>query len=193
MIVDIAHPSVGVIGYSDGYCPFKVAQSDWVKILGDLGYGDYFLMEIPLKGVPERRGMQKALEHLKSAWAHFEQGNDDETLGSCYKIFEYLAKKKNSNNPDRNAFDKMLGGISHEEQRKRLQALMHDLCHFLSLGRHEPGTEDVILDEKESEYALILSQATLSYLAKLMRETSAKQLSEALPLKSSRPSKKPSA
>jgi hypothetical protein len=170
MIADIVQPIMGVPGYSDGYCPFKVAQSDWVKILGELGYGDYFLMEIPLKGVPEKRRMQKALEHLKAAWEHFEQGNDDETLGSCYKAFEYLAKKKKCKDPDQNAFEKILENIPEVEKRRRLKLLMHDLCKFLSLGRHEPGTEKVILDERESEYAIILSQATLGYLAKVMLE-----------------------
>jgi hypothetical protein len=37
LINDISYPSVGVSGYSDGYCPFKVAQSDWEKTLIDLG------------------------------------------------------------------------------------------------------------------------------------------------------------
>lgn len=174
MIVEIVPVSIGVSGHSDGYCPFKVAQSDWVKILGELGYGDYFLMEIPLKGVPRGRGMQKALEHLKAAWEHFEQGNDDETLGSCYKAFEYLAKRSKYQHPDQNAFEKLLGAIPEQEKRRRLKNLMHDFCQFLSLGRHEAGSEAVMLDGRESEYGLILTQATLSYLAKLMRETTAK-------------------
>jgi hypothetical protein len=173
-ITEVASVAVGVGSFSGGYCPFEVPQSKWVKALGELGYGEYFLMEIPLKGVPHRRGMQKPVEHLKAAWEHFEQGNDDETLGRCYKVFEYLAKKNKFAHPDQNAFEKILGTIPEEGKRKRLKMLMHDLCQFLTLGRHEPGTETVLLDERESEYALILSQATLSYLAKSMRETPAK-------------------
>jgi hypothetical protein len=173
-ITDICLVQVSVPGYGGVYCPFKIPQSDWVKNLKDLGYGDYILMEIPLKGVPDRRGMQKAVEHLKAAWEHFEQGNDDETLGSCYKAFEYLAKKCDCKDPDQNAFEKILSTIPEEEKRRRLKLLMHYICHFLSLGRHEPGTEAVMLDGRESEYGLILSQASLSYLAKMMRETAAK-------------------
>jgi hypothetical protein len=37
LINSIFYPSVGVVGYSDGYCPFKVAQSDWEKTLEALG------------------------------------------------------------------------------------------------------------------------------------------------------------
>jgi len=173
-ITTLTGVAVNVAEYSEPYCPFRVPQSDWVKILKDLGYGDYFLMEIPLKGVPDRRGMQKAVEHLKAAWEHFEQGNDDETLVSCYKAFEYLAKKYKCEHPDQNAFEKILSDIPEMEKRRRLKMLMHDLCQFLTLGRHERGTEATMLDERDSEYGLVLSQATLSYLAKLMRETVAK-------------------
>jgi hypothetical protein len=174
MVTDITAVAVRVGGYSEGNCPFKVPQSEWIRVLGELGYGDYFLMEIPLKGVPQRRGMQKALEHLKAAWEHFEQGSDDETLGSCYKAFEYLAKKYKCAHPDQNAFEKILGMIPEEGKRKCLKMVMHDLCQFLTLGRHEPGTETVMLDEREAEYALILSQATLGYLAKVMRDRAAR-------------------
>jgi hypothetical protein len=45
---------------------------------------------------------------------------------------------------------------------------------FLTLGRHEPGPGGVMLGGRESEYGLILYQARLAYLAKLMRDTSAK-------------------
>jgi hypothetical protein len=142
-ISEVASVAVRVGGYSDAYCPFEVPQSKWVKAPRELGYGDYFLLEIPLKAVPKRRGMQKAIEHLKAAWEHFEQGNDDETLGSCYKAFEYLAKKNKFPHPDQNAFEKLLGAIPEEGKRRRLKMLMHDLCQFLTLGRHEPGGKGV--------------------------------------------------
>jgi hypothetical protein len=173
-IGQLERASVYAESHSGHYSSFEVAQSKWIKTLKSLGYGDYFLMEIPLKGVPGTKGMQKAVEHLKVAWEHFEQGNDAETLGSCYKAFEYLAKKNKFAHADQNAFEKILGTIPEEGKRRRLKMLMHDLCQFLTLGRHEPGTEAVMLDEREAEYGLILSQASLSYLAKLMRETAAK-------------------
>jgi len=172
-IGNLERASVYAESHSGHYSSFEVAQSKWIKTLKSLGYGDYFLMEIPLEGVPGKRGMQKAVEHLKAAWEHFEQGNDDETLGSCFKAFEYLAKKsKSGERPDQNAFEKMLANVREGEKRKRLTMLMRELCNYLTLGRHEPGTEGVIIEERDSAYALIVSQATLNYLAKVMRETS---------------------
>ncbi len=168
VINDIFYPSVGVSGYSDGYCPFKVAQSDWVKTLQELAYGDYVLCEIPLRGVPTRVLMKKALVHLENAWAHFNEDKDEETLVSCYKAFEFLAKQAQVKSPDQHAFGKLLNRIEDGEKRKRLAQLLDYLCRFLALARHEEGQEKVVVDRKDSEYALILAQASLAYLAKSM-------------------------
>jgi len=168
LINDILYPSVGVGGYSDGYCPFKVAQSDWVKNLKDLGYRDYVLCEVPLRGVPVRVELKKALAHLKDAWEHFSNGNDKETLMSCYRAFECLAKQAEMTDPNQQAFEKILAGIEDEKKRKRVELLMSYVCRFFALSRHEEGQEPVSFNRKDSEYAVILAQATLAYLAKSM-------------------------
>jgi hypothetical protein len=168
-LTGLGRASVQTPGYSSNYCPFKVAQSDWVKTLRDLGYGDYFLMEIPLRGVPPRRGMEKAVVHLRSAWENFEEGKDDQTLVSCYKAFEYLAKRKGAKHPDQQGFLKLLENLDDEGKKTPLKMLMHNLCTFLTLGRHEQGKEAVAIDGADSEFALILTQAALGYLAKRMK------------------------
>lgn len=157
-------------GTSSDYVPFKVAQSDWVRILKDLRYGDYFLIEVPLRAVPARRRMERALGHLAAAWEHFSEGRDDETLACCYKAFEYIAKQKGMSGPDQNAFEKLLANVEDPEKRRSLKLLIDHVCRFLNLGRHEPGREQIMLDRRDSEYALILSQASLAYLAKVMAE-----------------------
>ena len=171
-IRNISYPAVGVIGHSDGYCSFKVAQSDWVKNLKELGYGDYVLCEIPLRGVPARVRLKKALAHLEDAWAHFSNGNEEETLVSCYKAFEFLAKQVKMTDPNQQAFEKILAGVGDEKKRKRLELLMDYVCRFFALSRHEEGEEAVFFNRKDSEYAVILAQATLGYLAKSMSEES---------------------
>ncbi len=155
---------------SSDYVPFKVAQSDWVRILKDLGYGEYLLIEVPLRAVPARRKMEKALGHLTAAWEHFSEGRDDETLACCYKAFEYIAKQKGMKGPDQNAFEKLLANVEDPEKRRSLKLLVDYVCRFLNLGRHEPGRDRIMLDRRDSEYALILSQASLAYLAKVMAE-----------------------
>lgn len=114
--------SIGVeAGYSSSYCPFKIAQSDWIKILGELGYGEYFLIEVPLRDIRGRKQMEKALLHLNEAWVHYMNGNDRETLASCYTAFEFLAKQAKAKNPDQNAFERLLGGIGNHDMKEKLK------------------------------------------------------------------------
>jgi|GEM_PF-1026913 len=157
---------VGAPGFSSNYCPFKIAQSDWMKILQELGYGDYFLIEVPLRRVRGGKQMAKALEHLSRAWEHYEHGNDRETLASCYSAFEFIAKQAKCKNPDQNAFEKLLGTVESSDTRDKLKFLMDYICRFLQLGRHVQGHELAHVEHKDSEFGLILSQAALAYLAK---------------------------
>jgi hypothetical protein len=152
---------------SDDYCPFRIAQSDWVRTLKDLGYGDAFLIEVPLRGVPARAGMRKALAHLENAWEHYNEGKDEETLVSCYKAFEFLAKQMGTEAPDQNGFDKFLQGrINDQRKRRSVSQLLDYIGRYLALTRHEQGQEKSPVDRRDSEYALILAQASLAYLAK---------------------------
>lgn len=179
-IENIFCPSVGGGTSSDGYCHFRVAQSDWVQNLKELGYGDYVLCEIPLRGVPARVRLKKALTHLEDAWEHFSNGNDEETLVSCYKAFEFLAKQVKVKDPNDQAFAKILAGVEDEKKRKRLEQLMDYVCRFFALARHEEGQQPVSFNRKDSEYAVTLAQASLAYLAKSMSEES-KIASRSLP------------
>jgi len=156
---------VSDVSRSAGYCIHKIARSDWLKYLKELGYGDSLLIEIPMR-VPAKKGMEKALEHLAAAWDHFSEARDDETLISCYKAFEHLAKKADFELPDQSAFEKLLTTVEDDSKKQKLKLLMRDLCQFFHLGRHEHGKDTVAVDRRDAEYALILSQATLAYLAK---------------------------
>ncbi len=153
------------VHHSAGFCVHKIARSDWLKYLKELGYGEHLLIEIPM-WAPAKKGIGKAVEHLEAASIHFAEDRANETMASCYKAFEYLAHKAGAKNPDQNGFEKLLGFIDDLEKRNKLRMLMHHLCQYFHLGRHEPGKEDVVVDRRDAEYALILSQATLAYLAK---------------------------
>jgi hypothetical protein len=150
---------------STGCCVYKIARSDWLKHRSELGYGDSLLIEIPLH-VPTKKGMAKALEHLGAASMQFGEDRADDTLASCYTAVEYLAQTSGAKNPDQNGFEKLLVSLEDQEKRNKIKALMHYLCQYFQVGRHESGKENVVVDRRDAEYALILSQATLAYLAK---------------------------
>ncbi len=151
---------------ADAYCTARIPKSDWINWLKAFGYGDFYLIEVPLRGVPERSELKKALGHLTAAWDHFGQGNDSEALGSCYKSFERLALDLGARQPDQNGWEKILNGVD-QPKREKLKHLLRYLCDYLHLGRHEQKGDSVELNRFDAEYAVIMTQATLAYLAKL--------------------------
>jgi hypothetical protein len=154
-------------GCSDCHTTVKVARSDWTTILKQLGYSDQFLIEVPLASVPRRAGMQGALNHLSAAWDHFYAGNDEETLVSCYKAFEHLAKAAGCKHPDQNGFDRLLAGAD-AAKRNELKLVLARLCDFFHLARHESDGTRAPIDRRDAELGLIMTQAGLGYLAKTM-------------------------
>jgi hypothetical protein len=158
---------------SNGFLTYKVARSDWLGILKELGWGDYFLIEVPLRGVPARSDFNRALDHLTEAWKHFGDARDAETIASCYKAFEFLASSHGFSNPDQQSFEKLLDGVEDPTKRRRIALVIHQLCQYFHLGRHEAGKEYVQVDRRDAEYALVLTQATLRVLASAMARPSA--------------------
>lgn len=178
LLSDVEHENA-----SSSWCTYKVARSDWVQILSQLHYGDSYMIEVPLRGVPSKNGLKKAVGHLDAAWNHFQEGRDEDTLVSCYKAFEFLAKRVGCENPDPNAFDKLLNGVDNHQKREKLKILMSGLCRLFHLGRHEQGKQEVAIDRIDAEYAYVLSQATLAYLAKRLRRSSPSRLPTSRPAK----------
>jgi hypothetical protein len=148
---------------SGGNISARIPLSDWIAVLRDLGYGDPWLIEVPMKRA-KARGTDRAQQHLDAAWQHFHSGQDNEVLMSCHKAFEYLAKKQHMASPDQNAFEKILSSAS-PDVRKHFKMLLHHLCQAHHLGRHEPGGETPCVGHAEAEFLLVTSQAALAYLA----------------------------
>lgn len=153
--------------HSTGHCVLRVAKSDWLPVLKQLGYGDYYLCEIPMRAVPKFHPIQRSLNHLEGAWAHFNQGSDAEALTGCFRCLETLAKDHGAEKPDQNGWDKVLQGIDNQK-REKLKYLLNQLSSFMHLGRHEQSESAAVsLDRADAEYAMILTQATMAYIAKL--------------------------
>jgi hypothetical protein len=69
VITDVSQPLVGVGGFSGGYCPFKVAQSDWEKTLEELGYQDIEedIQRTKEKAQSANREIEAILENAREA------------------------------------------------------------------------------------------------------------------------------
>lgn len=116
--------------YATTYCVHRIPKSDWLSVLRELGYGDYYMIDVPLRSVPQRADLKKALSHLDDAWDHFNQGSDAEVLGSCYKSFERIALDSGAAQPDQNGWEKVLRGVD-TKKREKLRHLLHNVSGFM--------------------------------------------------------------
>lgn len=154
--------------HDHGPIKVKIPQSHWAgEILTRWNYGKVKLAEIYF---PENfiHGILKdSYEHIEKALSHFDRGNDRETLASIYLAFEKMAKKSGFKNPDQNFFAKLLEQVE-DEKRDTLRLLFDCFCKYLHLGRHEPRKAPIIIERKDSEFALTMAQLIYSYLSKII-------------------------
>jgi hypothetical protein len=156
-------------------CVIEISKSKWLELLKAVGYGEYYLAEIPLPRIRKVKALDASLQHIQRAWEHFLNGSDRETLAACHDALEKLAKESvNANSkPDQNAFSKILSGVGPPEKSQKIAQVISQCTSLLHLGRHEhkPAVE---LDHRDAELALLLTHACIAYLSKTNRQAKAK-------------------
>lgn len=85
---DISNKSMSAQEWLD----IKVAQSDWVTLLKNMGYGRYFLLELPID-IPQSDKSARALKEFEEAKKQFFYGHYNECVMACRKILEFILKE----------------------------------------------------------------------------------------------------
>jgi len=81
---------LGTVHHSNRDEPFVVGQSDWIKVLGQLGYAKLMLLEVPLvEGLGP--AFADATGHLMKAKAAILRGEYREAVGCCRDVIEALS------------------------------------------------------------------------------------------------------
>jgi len=156
--------------HSNGPLELKVPQSTWVgNVLNKWKFAQTHLIEIQT-GVSKMETLApKAIEHLRAAEDHFLQHNPRETMASLYSAFEALALQRGRTSPDKDFFADLLSSLPSDMCAK-YRDLFRQYCIMLHLGRHESGQENaqqIPLQQKDAQLALIVGQTILSYISGL--------------------------
>jgi hypothetical protein len=157
----------------NNHCVVKISKSEWLELLKAVGYGEYYLAEIPLPRIKKVKALDASLQHIQRAWEHFLNGSDRETLAACHDALEKLTKESVNGKPDQNAFSKILSGVGPPEKTQKIAQVLSQCASLLHLGRHEhkPAVE---LDHRDAELALLLTHACIAYLSKTDKSAKAK-------------------
>ena len=146
----------------------KLSQSEWAKIVSDMGYKNYQIFEIPYSKVPIISDFEKIMKRLNEAQEHFNQGRNEEVVTSCRKAFESLyplVTIKNSKfemNPELSKkIDLVCSENCQNKKSNLIEELRQKIWPILHMGPHEGYN----VTREDAEFILTLSLSTIRYYA----------------------------
>lgn len=142
-----------------------VPQSHWVdKVLPDLGFGSFFIVEIPAGD----RTIQKAWKYIELAEASFNNWNSKAVFANCRELGNLLDE----------TIKKTFGPKSFAYQ-ERWGRMYSRFSHWASLDLHLEGIlnksnqyaqDEVMIRKSDAENLLIRAKATLKFAEELLKE-----------------------
>lgn len=140
----------------------NIPQSHWInKILPQLEFGEYFLVEIP-KG---EKKISDAWEYIEKAESCFKSWDTKGTFANCREIGDFLDKE----------LKKRLG---NQPIIKKWKRAIERFKHLASLGLHiediqkEEPEGTVKIGKSDADFLLIQSKALVKYAEELLQENS---------------------
>jgi hypothetical protein len=64
----------------NSFCSYEISKSKWLELLKAVGYGEFYMAEIPLPPIKKVKALDASLQHIQRAWEHFLNGSDREAL-----------------------------------------------------------------------------------------------------------------
>lgn len=154
----------------------KLSQSDWAKIVSDLGYKNYQIFEISYSKVPSISDFEKIMKRLDEAQDHFNQGRNEEVVTSCRKAFELLIPLVTTRNLNKFEMNSELSkkidlGCSDSSPNKKsnlIEELRQKIWPILHIGPHEGYN----VTREDAEFIITLSLSTIRYYAMRLNKLS---------------------
>jgi hypothetical protein len=138
-----------------------IHESQWVKILEELGYGNFKIVELQIPSIPFGI-LDEAFVSFDKAKQALNEGNYVEVLVKCQDVIDKIGKETK---PIKSELEKLMG----EEKFKRLGTFKGTFEAFLGL-RHEVALDKEPIKRKDAELALHTTLALLNYFARRISE-----------------------
>ncbi|MCU7871763.1 MAG: hypothetical protein KZQ91_03360 [Candidatus Thiodiazotropha sp. (ex Lucinoma borealis)] len=144
------------------YAVFTVKQADWINALKNMAFQKTIMYEIPLPDFSDNS--LSAQKHFERAQNYLYQGNYDDSVGECRKIFELLEIDKAGN---------ILGSARnkyHDDREKlSIQERMALLKDILKLFTHKPHHANQTEEYSRDQAKLILG-STIAYFCAMLKK-----------------------
>lgn len=133
----------------------QATQSDWLRVLEEMGYGRFLLFEIPMPGAGERGAETPSTAHLIEAQRHLFQGQYDDVIVDCRRALERFWVEEKLTKEASSIHRKRESGSDRLPKRGRF-LLMHNALKYLTdLAAH--GDAGVIEPFSRTEAVCVLS------------------------------------
>jgi len=149
----------------DGRIKCKIPQSEWVKLLPQLGWSEIELLELPRDFLRSHPRLARARERLKDAETSLARGDWEGVLQDCRKAYEAGAIALTGEEDRQVALPKLKDHLGEGVKAENLNALVLAFNKFLHLGRHEQP-EPVAFDRADAVLTLRITASLLDYLAR---------------------------
>ncbi len=167
--IKIGHIDVQQKGQGDR---IKIPQSEWVKILENLNYGNYKIIEMPLPRLPQGTTLDKAIGHLEEARRKFNGGEYDDVLVDCRDAVEEIhSVLRTIEKKDKSLRDKFTDVLGSEKER-RVEDLMKYFRLYADLGGHKVISNVKDIDRTDAELAMLCAHQLVYFYAKRLVKAS---------------------
>lgn len=137
----------------------KIFQSEWLKMLEEIGYERLRVIELPIPETPKGTFIDSSIQFVEEALKNYNEGDYDAVLSDCRRAIEVVEKADID-------YVKVLDSSSKAEKIEGIQKRLKD---FLSLGPHAESRD--YINRRDAEVALYFTTSIIRYLAKQLLKT----------------------
>ncbi len=143
--------------------PHTIPQSEWVRILSQMGYQRTLLLEVPVPDSGNAPEMAGAVEFLAEAQRQMIEGHYRQAVGSCRDALEQLAAALQDGSNFPRPLADALGGTSRWPKAERLRLLRRALTIVTHPAKHgDPMALSFEWDREDARSLISMTAAVIS-------------------------------
>jgi hypothetical protein len=162
-VLGIPHGAVVVGRFGNSFGREKIPRSQWLELLQSMGWDETLLIELPYR--LSGRAHPVATSRWEEAMQHYRQGDWEETLAACRKVFEMLAYEKTAEGSAQPDMRRLREWFEPSDKGNHLNEMLTAFGKFLHLARHQQSpTSGIRIGKDDAMLALTTTAALLRYL-----------------------------
>lgn len=146
---------------------FQANQSSWIKVLKDMKYQEFLLIEIPIPPESAADELKQAIKYLNQAKDHLLKGHYGDVVGKCRLVLESVTKGLKEDQSRQTAIDAFKNRKEEMTKDQRFLFLREAARHVCHPPHHV--SDDSISVSYDRADATSVMGVTAAVVARLLR------------------------